>query len=143
MAANVTVGNKIGWGNVKVALFGRQVIGITAISYKKKSEKELLYGAGREPLGVGIGNNSYEGSITMYRYEVDAILAGARDKNKDADLSDISTFTISVGRAMDDGGFQTDHISAQFMESGSELKQGDKMDMVELPLLVTGITFNA
>lgn len=143
MSLNTNVSNQTGWNNIKVALFGRQVLGITAISYKQTSEKETLYGAGREPLGVGVGNNTYEGSITLYRYEVDNILAGARAGNPQADLTSIATFPITVVRETSPGVFQTDIVNAQFTTTGTDLKQNDKMDLVELPLLVVGIQFNA
>lgn len=143
MGLNVTANNKTGWGNLKLALFGRQVIGVTAIMYKETTEKELLYGAGRAPIGVGIGNETYEGSITMYRYEVDNILAGARTANPQATLASINTFPITVIREKEGGGFTTDIVNAQFTTTGTDLKQGDKMDLVELPLLVVGVQWNA
>jgi hypothetical protein len=123
-----------------VAVAGNQITGFTAISYKDKTEKELLYGSGRKPIGVGIGNESYEASISMYRYEIDRILAGITGEKK---LSRLATFPITVVAQMEgESTFQTDVILAQFMESGRDMSQGDKMDIVELPLLVVDIQYN-
>lgn len=133
--------NQTGWGNVKVAIAGNQIEGITAIKYKKKDDKELLYGAGNKPIGVGKGNVSYEGSVSMYRYEVDRILQGIQDGEKS--LGRVASFPITVMVEGSGGTFSTDIVTAQFMEEGRDLKQGDKMDIVELPLLVTNIQFNA
>lgn len=133
--------NQKGWGNIKVAIGGRQLIGITAIKYSDKTEKELVYGAGRKPIHVGIGNESYSGSIKLYRYEIDAILAGITTGEKK--LTALDTFTITVVAQFDGASsFETDVVSAQFTESGRDIKQGDKMDEIELPLLVTDIQYN-
>lgn len=39
-------GKIAGWNSVKVVMLGRQVEGITALSYKDSKEKDNIYGAG-------------------------------------------------------------------------------------------------
>ena len=136
----VNRGNQTGWGDLKWDINGSQIVGVTAIKYKDKTEKELVYGAGRKAIGVGIGNESYEGSISMYRYEIDRILAGITGEKK---LSRLATFPITVVAQMEgQTGFTTDVILCQFMESGRDMSQGDKTDIVELPLLIVDIQYN-
>ena len=45
-------GKIAGWNSVKVVMLGRQVEGITALSYKDSKEKENIYGAGEYPVAV-------------------------------------------------------------------------------------------
>lgn len=137
----VNRGNQIGWGNHKFAVSGNEILGITEVKYRDKTEKELLFGAGSKALGVGVGNESYEGSIKLYRYEIDRILAGITTGDKK--LTALATQTLTVVAKFDgSSSFTTDVILFQFMESGKDLKQGDKMDVVELPLLVVDIQYN-
>ena len=42
-------GKIAGWNSVKVVMLGRQVEGITALSYKDSKEKDNIYGAGEFP----------------------------------------------------------------------------------------------
>lgn len=141
--ASVTVnrGNQKGWGNLKFAINGNELTGITEIKYKDKTEKELLYGSGNQAIGVGIGNESYEASIKMYRYEIDKILAGITTGPKK--LSALATMSLTVvAKFAASSAFETDVIQFQFTESGRDTKQGDKMDLVELPLLAVDIQYN-
>lgn len=66
-------GKIAGWNSVKVVMLGRQVEGITALSYKDSKEKENIYGAGEFPVGRGEGNYKAEASITLLKEEVNAL----------------------------------------------------------------------
>ena len=44
-------GKIAGWNSVKVVMLGRQIEGITALSYKDSKEKDNIYGAGEFPVG--------------------------------------------------------------------------------------------
>ena len=55
-------GKIAGWNSVKVVMLGRQVEGITALSYKDSKEKDNIYGAGEFPVGRGEGNYKAEAS---------------------------------------------------------------------------------
>lgn len=138
--STVNRGNQRGWGDIKFSIAGQQVTGITSISYKDKTEKELVYGAGKKPIGVGQGNESYEGKLSLYRYEVDRILAGISGEKK---LSRLATFPITVVSQMEgESTFNTDVVLAQFKDSGRDISQNDKTDIVELELLVVDIQYN-
>ena len=63
-------GKIAGWNSVKVVMLGRQVEGITALSYKDSKEKDNIYGAGEFPVGRGEGNYKAEASITLLKEEV-------------------------------------------------------------------------
>ena len=66
-------GKIAGWNSVKVVMLGRQVEGITALSYKDSKEKDNIYGAGEFPVGRGEGNYKAEASITLLKEEVNAL----------------------------------------------------------------------
>ena len=83
------------WANVKLVLFGVPVVGITQIEYKRKQKKENNYGFGLEPVSRGYGNKEYEGKITLYRDEWNAIIAAAPNR----DPLDIPWFDIQVSFA--------------------------------------------
>ena len=86
-------GKIAGWNSVKVVMLGRQVEGITALSYKDSKEKENIYGAGEFPVGRGEGNYKAEASITLLKEEVNALqLALGAGKR----LTDIEPFDIPV-----------------------------------------------
>lgn len=50
-----------GWNSVTYNLYGRDVEGISELGYDDNIEKEMIYGAGRMPIGVGEGN--YQGNL--------------------------------------------------------------------------------
>lgn len=83
-------GRVAGWNNVKVVMLGRQVEGITALSYKDSVEKENVYGAGGMPVGRGEGNYKAEASITLLKEEVNALLL-ALDRERESRTSNRST----------------------------------------------------
>jgi hypothetical protein len=122
------------WADMKVAIDGRTVTGIRNISYKKTSEDEALYGAGREPIGIQSGNIAYEGSIKLLKNELDALNTASKLLGYD-DISDVSGLVISVAY-MPKGGriLKTDTLSGcKIGEIARNMEQGAKMMELELP----------
>ena len=76
--AEVTIINKfgriVGWNNVKLNLFGRDIEGIVELEYNDESEGENEYGAGGNVLGQSEGNLKPMFSMSLYSEEVDAVL---------------------------------------------------------------------
>lgn len=56
MAAVLVNGVNWSWANLNNIAFGVPVIGILAINYKIKQNKENNYGVGNEPISRGYGN---------------------------------------------------------------------------------------
>lgn len=136
MATPIVNGVNYSWTNVKLVLFGVPVVGITAIEYKKKQKKENNYGMGAEPISRGYGNAEYEGKITIYREEWNAIIAASQNRDPLAiDFFDIQvsfsgtrvTTTLDVLRA------------CEFLEDPFTVGQGDTKIMIELPLVIGSI----
>jgi hypothetical protein len=124
------------WANVKLVLFGVPVVGITQIEYKRKQKKENNYGFGLEPVSRGYGNKEYEGKITLYRDEWNAIIAAAPNR----DPLDIPWFDIQVSFAGSRVQPVLDVLKAcEFMEDPFTVAQGDTKILVEIPLIIGSI----
>jgi hypothetical protein len=124
------------WANVKLVLFGVPVVGITHIEYKRKQKKENNYGYGLDPVSRGYGNKEYEGKITLYRDEWNAIIAAAPNR----DPLDIPWFDIQVSFAGSRVQPVLDVLKAcEFMEDPFTVAQGDTKILVEIPLIIGSI----
>lgn len=120
------------WCDISVALGGRIINGITEVEYTEKIEKEKLYGRGCKPHGVVRGNRDYEGKITLWQSELEAMTRDAPNK----DILNLS-FDIVVSYVPHDGGqIVTDILKGvEFTEIKKAMKQGDKNMLVEMPII--------
>jgi len=133
MANPLINGVSYSWSNIKLVLFGVPVVGITKIEYKRKQKKENHYGMGTEPVSRGYGNKEYEGKITLYRDEWDAIIAAAPSK----DPLDIPFFDIQVSFEGPRVQTQNDVLRAcEFTEDPFTVSQGDTKIMVDIPIII-------
>lgn len=124
------------WKDIIFVLFGVPVQGITKISYKRKQTKENNYGAGKQPISRGYGNEEYEGSITVYLDEWKKVIAAAPSKNP----MEIPPFDIQVLY----GGVRTvptqDNLkSVEFLEDPFDIEQGATKHLVEIPLIIGNV----
>jgi hypothetical protein len=124
------------WNNVSLVLFGVPVVGITKIEYKAKQKKENNYGFGNEPINRGYGNKEYEGKITLYKDEWNAILAAAPGRDPLA----IGYFDIQVVFSGNGITSNVDILHAcEFTEDPFTVGQGDTKVMIELPLIIAKV----
>lgn len=129
-----------GWSNVTVNLLGRDLEGITELSYTDSQKKENVYGAGKFPIGRGRGNYEAKASFTLLKEEVDA-LKQALPASKS--IQDIAPFDIIVEYETDNGSIKKDRIrNAEFMSDGVEVKQNDNTIATKYELLVSHIEWN-
>ena len=143
MATINRLGQSYGWGDVKVSLFGRELVGITAVEYSKKSEVKAVYGQGTDPVSYGIGNNSYTGKITLDIKEVQGIMKAMNKPG--GDITQIPAFdvTVVIGDDSTNDTFVDTLHECKFTEMGRTIKQNDQEWIMETPLYVSGITFGA
>jgi len=131
-------GTMTGWNNITVNLFGRDVEGITALSYSDSESKENVYGAGKYPVGRSNGNYEAEGSLSLYKEEADAL----RDASP-VRLTDVAPFDIVVQYADRDGNIRKDILrNCEFMADGVEVEQGDGSITTEYELILSHIEWN-
>lgn len=123
------------WSDVRIAIAGKPVVGIRGFKYKVAQEKEHLYGAGDEPIGIQRGNRQYEGEIKLLKFEYDLLddaakLAGARD------ILDIR-FDIIIKYSKNIGGLiRMDSVrGAEFKDYELGMEQGAKMMEITLPVI--------
>lgn len=133
-------GNIQGWNNITCNIMGRDVEGITALSYNDSEEIENVYGAGKYPIGRGSGNYAAEASITMIKEEFDAIQSALPLGKR---LSDIEPFDITVEYALPDGRILRDRIrNVQFTGRGVDGNQNDKDLAYQSELICSHIEWN-
>lgn len=128
-----------GWNNVTVNLLGRDLEGITELSYSDETEKENAYGAGNMPIGRGVGNYSAKTSITLFKEEITALQLSLGPGKR---LQDIAPFDIIV--QYEYNGFMCiDRIrNCEFQGAGIEVKQNDKIIANKFELIVSHIEWN-
>ncbi|MGH2645629.1 MAG: hypothetical protein ACRDE2_16890 [Chitinophagaceae bacterium] len=122
------------WSAIKVVIAGREVTGIRGVSYKASQEKEQLFGAGDEPIGIQRGNRTYEGEIKLLKYELDllqtaAIAAGARDI-MDIRLDIIITYQQGTNPLTTDA-----LLGTEFKEYQKAMDQNAKFMEITIPIL--------
>lgn len=124
------------WTDVTFVLFGVPVVGITKISYKRKQNKENLYGAGSRPTSRGYGRIEYEGEIELYTEELKRIIAAAPNR----DILKIPPFDIPVVFGSDRTAPDKDVLKAvEFLEDPLETNEGDTSIRVTIPIIIGDI----
>lgn len=125
------------WCKLSVAFGGRIIDGITEVEYTEKQEKSYLFGRGNTPHSVLRGQRTYEGKISLWQSELEAMTRDAPSK----DVMKLN-FDIIITYVPDDIGGQivTDILKGcEFSEVKKAMKQGDKNMIIELPIMITKI----
>lgn len=136
-------GKEYGWIDIRIALLGRPVAGITGIEYGGKQEKKNVYGTGSKPIARVKGAKTYEGKINLLQSELQAI---QQSVGRGKELTDIGMFDITVSYIPDDltGVIITDTLlDCEFTEVKKASKAGDTNMEVELPLIIGDINYGS
>ena len=129
-----------GWAEVLVAIAGVPLTGITSVEYSDKQEVTNKYGAGRYPVGRGLGRISSEAKITLYLEEVMALQA----KSSNGRLQDLGMFDVSVSYLSPAGVVVTDVVkNCHFTETSRKASEGDTDIKVDLTLTPSHIVWGA
>ncbi|MRJ11397.1 hypothetical protein EDL98_09990 [Ornithobacterium rhinotracheale] len=132
-------GKMQGWNKITINLLGRDVVGISELSYSDTTKKENAYGAGNMPVGRTEGNYEAKASITLYKEEVDAITKSLPSGKR---LQDIEPFDIVVLYDKK-GEIKKDRINyCEFTGNAVEVKQNDGSISVKCELIVSHIDWN-
>ena len=116
------------WCNLSIVFGGRIIIGVT--------EKDFLYGRGCKPHGIVAGNRSYEGKISLWQSEAEAMTRDAPNN----DILSLSFDLVASYVPLDGGQIVTDILKhVEFTEVKKGMKQGDKNMIVELPIIFTDV----
>lgn len=132
-------GEMIGWNNITVNIFGRDLEGITELSYTDEVAVEGVYGAGRMPVGFSKGNYSATAKITLKKEESLAIMNSLPPGVR---IQDIPPFSV-IAKYEKDGSIFNDVIqNCIFKNSGAEVKQNDGSIEHAYDLFTTHIDYN-
>lgn len=120
------------WNDISIALGGRIVEGIEAIEFTAKQDKTVIRGRGGKGHRVARGNKDFEGKLTLWQSEIEAMIKDAPNK----DLLALN-FDVIWSFVPDDGGATVTDVlvSCEFTEYKKAMKQGDKNMLVELPII--------
>lgn len=120
------------WSDVNALMGGRLITGLRAVRYKRSKEKELLYGAGSEPLSIQSGNVAYDGEVTMLQSEYQALSLSGGGSVLDLQLD----IVVAYGNPAAGDVMTTDKLlGCQFTEEEKSISQGDKKAEITLPFI--------
>ena len=124
------------WSDISIAFGGRIIAGVTEVEYTEEKEKSALYGRGSKPLGIVRGNHSFEGKLSIWQSELEAMTRDAKNN----DILNLN-FDLVVAYVPSEGGqIVTDILkNVEFTEVKKAMKQGDKNMVVELPIIFTDV----
>lgn len=133
-------GTMIGWNNVTVNLFGRELEGIDSVKYTDKEDHTMVRGAGKMPIGKSKGNYEVDAaSLSLYIEENIALL---KSLPKGVRLQEIPDFDIPVSYEYQ-GSVYTDIMrNCSFTNNGRESKNGEGKIVMEYNLSCTHIDYN-
>ena len=128
-----------GWNSVTLNIYGRDVEGISELSYEDSVDKELIKGAGKMPIGVGEGEYNAKMGLKLYQEEVIAIMDSLPPGIR---LQDIIGTDVIVKYEYNTR-IVTDIIhNVEFMKVGKAVKKGDKTIDQTVEVICTHISWN-
>lgn len=141
--ANAQIINKFGtmqgWNSITANLLGRDLEGISELSYTDSVTKENVYGAGKYPIGRSSGNYEPECSITLFKEEADGLRASLPRGKR---IQDIAPFDLIVEYVNQDGIVLKDIIyNCEFTNDGVEVAQSDGTISMQYELIVSHIEY--
>ena len=134
------------WANITLAVNGVPIVGISSINYSEVHEASSVMGRGNVAVARGVGNHTFEGSITLEKSEVLALQQAAKSQGLlDADITGLLPFTITVSWSGDQGQVPNTDIlyNCQFLQNVIGSSQGDTQVDVEIPLIISHIKWGS
>jgi hypothetical protein len=136
-------GQEVVWLDMSVRVFGSTIVGLRGLKYTMETEKEALYGAGNQILGIQTGNQKMEGTLKVLKNDFDklndaAVAAGFTDiTNVPYQVTVITVnYKLAYGRPM-----RTDTLSGvSFSKFEKGMEQNAKNMEIEMPFLFMQLT---
>lgn len=127
------------WADMSVLFAGAPLVKIRGLKYKAVKDKQLLHGAGDQPISIQSGNRSYEGQIKVLKGALDNMNAAAVDFGGndvlDMQFDIIITYKPQTGRPL-----QTDTLKGvQIKDFEKGWEQGAKNMDITLPIIFMGL----
>lgn len=139
MAQPLVNGTAYSWSQISCNILGRDVAGITSISYGESQEMENNYGAGNRPVSRGYGKIEATASVTLDMVEVESLQQIAPNGR----LQDIPEFDIIVAYVPSGQARTVTHRihNCRFKSNKREVEQGAMNISVELELIVSHLSW--
>ncbi len=128
-----------GWNSATLNIFGRDVEGISELSYDDTVEKELIKGAGRMPIGVGEGDYIAKMGLKLYQEEVIAIMDSLPQGTR---LQDIAPTDVVVQYTYKMRIYKDIIRNVEFTKVGRAVKKGDKTVEQTVEVICTHVDWN-
>lgn len=128
-----------GWNSVTLNIFGRDVEGISEVSYDDTIDKELIYGAGKMPIGVGEGDYKAKFGLKLYQEEVIAIIDSLPPGIR---LQDVIGTDVIVQYTYNTRIYKDIIRNVEFTKVGRAVKKGDKTVEQTVEVICTHIDWN-
>lgn len=130
------------WAQVKVKVLGRTLVGIRGFEYKKSVTKEAIYAAGRKPIDIQEGNETFDGNLKLLKYEVDllndaALAAGYSDML--GVPHELVTISVSYKKRPNDAMREVQVIGVAFTELPHSMEQNAAMTEVTVPYVAMNV----
>ena len=126
-------GKEYAWGDIKIIMWGRPVVGATAIDYKLTKEKKLLQASGYYAKGIQHGQRAAAGTLTTTQSEIIAMNRAARAKGyKDILDPEVEILVSYIDRI----------VCASFSEIPAGMKSGDLNSEHALPFVALDIDYD-
>lgn len=127
------------WSDISVRVLGSTVVELRAVKYSKEVEKEAYYAAGNKPVGIGNGNEKYDGaSLKVLKNGLTRMNNAAKDAGF-ADITQVPPQLIVITVNYKEGfgrAIQTDTLfGVAFTKYEKGMEQGGKFMEVELPFM--------
>lgn len=135
-------GKEYAWGDIKIIMWGRPVVGATAIDYKLTKEKKLLRASGYYAKGIQHGQRAAAGTLTTTQSEIIAMNRAARAKGY-KDILDPEVEILVSYIPEDSAAITIDRIvCASFSEIPAGMKAGDLNSEHALPFVALDIDYD-
>ena len=136
-------GQEVAFLDLSVRVFGSKIVGLRGLKYTKETEKEALYGAGNQVLGIQTGNEKLEGTLKLLKNDFDklndaAVTAGFADITYVPYQAIVITanYKLAYGRPM-----RSDILNGvAFSKFDKGMEQNAKFMEIELPFLFMALT---
>lgn len=133
-------GRMAGWNSVTMNIYGRDVEGISELGYDDEVDKELIYGAGRMPIGVGEGDYKAKMTLKLYQEEVIAIMDVLPPTIR---MQDIIPVDITVQYEYNFRVYKDIIRNVEIKKIGKAVKKGDKIVEQAIEVICSHIDWNA
>lgn len=135
-------GKEYAWGDIKIVMWGRPVVGATAIDYKLTKEKKPLQASGYYAKSIQHGQRAAAGTLTTTQSEIIAMNRAARAKGY-KDILDPEVEILVSYIPEDSAAITIDRIvCASFSEIPSGMKSGDLNSEHALPFVALDIDYD-